>query len=202
VYRKHIKRPLDFVCGILAIVVFCWLYLIVAVLVWIKLGRPILFIQERPGKGEKVIKLIKFRSMSDVRDGNGELLPDSKRLSKFGKRLRSWSLDELPSAINLIRGDVSVVGPRPLLVEYLPLYSVKQRRRHEVRPGISGLAQVNGRNAITWEQKFDLDVQYVDNITFWGDFKIVMKTVAKVFRRESINSADSATMQPFEQVNA
>ena len=201
-YRKYIKRPLDFICGALALIVFCWLYLIIAILAWVKLGRPIVFVQERPGKDGKIFKLYKFKSMSDKRDVNGELLPDSERLSKFGRRLRNWSLDEILSAINLIRGDISVVGPRPLLVRYLPLYSEWQKRRHEVRPGLTGLAQVSGRNAISWEEKFELDVQYVERITFLGDLKIVALTVLKAIRHEGINADVNVTMTPFEGIMA
>ena len=172
-YERFFKRPVDILCALAAMIVFCWLYAIVAILVRVKLGSPVIFSQERPGKDEKIFKLYKFRTMTDARDEKGELLPDDARLTKFGRLLRSTSLDELPEAVNILKGDMSVVGPRPLLVEYLPLYSEEQRRRHEVRPGLSGYAQVHGRNAVTWEEKFAMDVRYADHITFLGDVKIV-----------------------------
>ena len=175
----------------------CQILLIVALLVIIKLGSPVIFKQQRPGLNEKIFTIYKFRTMTDERDLNGELLPDSERLTKFGRTLRSTSLDELPELFNILKGDMSVVGPRPLLVQYLPLYNHKQKRRHEVRPGLSGLAQVSGRNAITWEEKFDLDVEYVDNATFLGDWKIVFLTLKKVFTREDISSGTAATMEMF-----
>lgn len=181
IYEKCIKRPLDCVCGLLAVVVFCWLYAIVAILVRVKLGSPVLFTQNRPGKDEKIFKLYKFRTMTDARDTDGNLLPDEVRLTKFGKMLRATSLDELPEAFNIIKGDMSVIGPRPLLVKYLPYYTDEERLRHSVRPGLSGLAQVNGRNAISWEDKFGYDVQYVKKITFIGDVKIIFETVKKAF---------------------
>lgn len=196
-YERFVKRPIDIVCASAAIIVFFWLYLIVAVLVRVKLGSPVLFKQERPGKNEKIFRLYKFRTMTDKRDENGELLPDDVRLTKFGRFLRSTSLDELPEAFNILKGDMSVVGPRPLLVQYLPLYNEKQRRRHEVRPGLSGYAQVNGRNSVTWEEKFNLDVEYVDKITFTGDVKIVFDTVVKAIKREGISSESSVTMEAF-----
>lgn len=198
VYEHFFKRPLDIICALLALTVFWWLYVIVAVLVKIKLGSPVIFKQVRPGKNEKIFNLYKFRTMTDERDENGNLLPDEVRLTKFGKFLRKTSLDELPEAVNILKGDMSVVGPRPLLVEYLPRYNAKQKRRHEVRPGLSGYAQVNGRNAISWEEKFDLDVEYVDEITFAGDAKIVFMTVFKsFFKQEGISSDNSATMEVF-----
>jgi len=170
---------------------------VVAVLVRCKLGSPVIFCQERPGKDEKIFKMYKFRSMTDERDEHGELLPDEIRLTKFGRLLRATSLDELPELWNIFKGDMSVVGPRPLLVKYLPLYNEEQRHRHDVRPGLTGLAQVNGRNAISWEEKFALDVQYVRNITFLHDVKIVLATVGKVFRRSGIHSETAATMEEF-----
>ena len=201
-YRKYIKRPMDFVCALLAIIVFSWLYAIVAVLVRVKLGSPILFKQQRPGKDEKIFNMYKFRTMTDARDENGELLPDEVRLTRFGKFLRKTSLDELPEAFCILKGDMSIVGPRPLLVQYLPLYNDHQRRRHEVRPGLSGLAQIKGRNAISWEEKFDWDVTYVDNITFVGDVKIIFLTVWKAFvKEEGISSATHATMEEFRGSN-
>lgn len=201
-YEKYAKRPLDILCALAAIIVFCWLYLLVAILVRCKLGSPIIFKQERPGKDGKIFKLYKFRTMTDEKDENGQLLPDNVRLTKFGKFLRSTSLDELPEAFNILKGDMSVIGPRPLLVEYLPLYSEKQSRRHEVRPGLSGYAQVHGRNAVSWNEKFDLDVEYVDNITFLGDVKIIVTTVLKAVKREGISSETSVTVEPFRGNNS
>lgn len=193
-YEKYFKRLVDILCGIAAIVAFWWLYLLVAILVKVKLGSPIIFAQERPGKDEKIFKLYKFRTMTDERDEDGNLLPDMIRLTKFGKFLRDFSLDELPEVVNILKGDMSVIGPRPLLVKYLPLYNEKQRRRHEVRPGMSGYAQAHGRNSMTWEEKFDMDVYYVDHITFWGDVKIVIDTVLSVIKREGIDSAETSTV--------
>lgn len=197
IYKKYIKRPMDFTLALIAIIVLSPVLLLVALLVRVKLGSPVLFKQKRPGMNEKVFTMYKFRTMTDEHDENGDLLPDEIRLTKFGKFLRSTSLDELPELFNILKGDMSIIGPRPLLVEYLPLYNEHQKRRHEVRPGLSGLAQVNGRNAISWEEKFDLDVQYVDNITFIGDWKIIFQTIKKVFVREGINSEAAATMEPF-----
>lgn len=198
-YERFFKRPLDFICALLAIVVFCWLFAIVAILVRVKLGSPVLFKQDRPGKGEKIFKLYKFRTMTDARDENGELLPDDVRLTRFGKLLRSTSLDELPEVFNILKGDMSIIGPRPLLVKYLPLYNKEQKRRHEVRPGLSGYAQVNGRNTVSWEEKFKLDVEYVDHITFLRDVRIIFGTVLKAFvKREGISSETSATMEEFK----
>lgn len=197
-YKKYFKRLVDIFCALAAIIVFSWLYIIVAVLVRVKLGSPVLFKQDRPGKDERIFKLYKFRTMTDARDENGNLLPDDVRLTKFGRLLRKTSLDELPEAFNILKGDMSVVGPRPLLVKYLDLYNDHQKRRHEVRPGLSGLAQVNGRNAISWEEKFDLDVKYVDNITFLGDLKIVFLTVWTAFVKEDgINQEGQATACEF-----
>ncbi len=198
VYERFLKRPLDILCALLALIVFCWLYAIVALLVRVKLGSPVLFKQERPGKNEKIFRLYKFRTMTDERDENGDLLPDDIRLTRFGKLLRKTSLDELPEAINILRGDMSVVGPRPLLVEYLPLYNKDQRHRHDVRPGLTGLAQVNGRNSCSWEEKFRYDIQYVQRITFTGDVKIVTDTIVKAFvKREGVSSGTSETMERF-----
>lgn len=197
-YEAYIKRPFDFVCGMLAVIVFWPLYLILAVMVRVKLGSPVLFTQDRPGENEKIFKLYKFRTMTDARDENGELLPDEVRLTSFGKWLRNSSLDELPEAFNIIKGDMSVIGPRPLLVRYLSRYTEDQHRRHEVKPGLSGYAQTHGRNAISWEEKFKLDVEYVDHITFLGDMKIIFDTVMKSFvKHEGINSETSATMEEF-----
>lgn len=197
IYERYLKRPLDFAIALLALV-FLWpVYLILLVLVRMKLGEPVIFIQERPGKDEKIFKLYKFRTMTDARDEKGELLPDEVRLTEFGKRLRASSLDELPELFNILKGDMSFVGPRPLLVEYLSRYSERQARRHEVRPGLTGLAQVHGRNAISWEEKFELDVRYVGKVSFLGDMKIILETVAAVIKREGINSETAATMEKF-----
>ena len=196
-YRHFFKRFFDIVLSACALVVLSPVLLVVAILVRVKLGSPVIFCQERPGKDERIFKMYKFRSMTDQRDENGELLPDEVRLTKFGKALRSTSLDELPELWNIFKGDMSIVGPRPLLVKYLPLYNEEQRHRHDVRPGLTGLAQVNGRNAITWEEKFSLDVQYVSNVTFLNDMKIIFATVGKVFRRDGIQGANAATMEEF-----
>ncbi len=196
-YEKYIKRPQDFICALLALIVLSPVILVTAILVKIKLGSPVIFRQERPGKDGKIFKMYKFRSMSDKRDPNGNLLPDADRLTPFGIKLRSTSLDELPELINILKGDMSIVGPRPLMVEYLPRYNEHQARRHEVRPGITGLAQIHGRNSITWEEKFDWDVKYVDNITFSGDWKIIFQTVATVLKRDGINAEGEATMGAF-----
>ena len=196
-YEKYIKRPQDFCCALLAIIVLSPIMGITALLVRVKLGSPVIFKQERPGLHGKIFTLYKFRTMTDARGSNGELLPDEVRLTRFGKLLRSTSLDELPELVNMLKGDMSVVGPRPLFVRYLLRYNEHQARRHEVRPGFTGLAQVNGRNAISWEDKFDLDVKYVDHITFLGDWKIIFKTVWTVLKREGISSEASVTMEEF-----
>lgn len=198
IYEKFIKRPHDLILSCLALLVLSPVMCVIAILVRSKLGSPIFFSQKRPGRDEKIFKLYKFRTMTDQKDDKGELLPSNKRLTKFGERLRTTSLDELPELLNIIRGDMSIIGPRPLLVKYLPLYNEKQKRRHEVKPGLSGLAQVNGRNAISWEKKFDLDVEYVDNVSFIGDWKIILKTVKKVFVREGIANQNDDTSEEFE----
>ena len=197
-YEKYIKRPQDFCCALAAIIVLSPIMAVTAVLVRVKLGSPVIFKQERPGLHGKIFTLYKFRTMTDAKDRNGNLLPDEVRLTKFGKMLRSTSLDELPELINMLKGDMAVVGPRPLLVKYLPLYNEYQARRHEVRPGFTGYAQVNGRNAITWEDKFEKDVFYVDHITFLGDWNIIFQTLKTVIRREGISSGSSVTMEEFK----
>ncbi|WP_282242898.1 sugar transferase [Psychrobacillus sp. NEAU-3TGS] len=198
IYCKFIKRPMDFILSLIAIIVLSPVLMIVAILVRTKLGSPVLFKQERPGLNEKIFIMYKFRTMTDKTDKNGDLLPDSIRLTKFGILLRSTSLDELPGLFNILKGNMSIIGPRPLLVQYLPLYNEHQKRRHNVRPGLSGLAQINGRNAISWEDKFNLDVKYVDNVSFIVDWKIIFLTLKKVFVREGINSETSATIEPFK----
>lgn len=196
-YKKCFKRCMDFILSLVAIIILSPVYVVVAILIRTKLGSPILFEQKRPGKDEKIFKMYKFRTMTDERDENGKLLPDKVRLTKFGRFLRSTSLDELPELFNILKGDMSIIGPRPLLVEYLPRYNEEQRRRHEVRPGLSGLAQANGRNAISWEEKFQYDVEYVDHVTFFGDWKIIFKTIWNVLKRDGISSETSATMEKF-----
>ena len=196
-YEKYIKRPHDLILVLLAIIVLSPVIAIVAVLTKIILGGSVLFRQPRPGLNENIFTMYKFRTMTNQKDSQGQLLPDCDRLHKFGRFLRSTSLDELPEFINILKGDMSFVGPRPLLVQYLPLYNENQKLRHTVRPGLSGLAQVNGRNAITWEEKFHLDVEYVSKISFVDDWKILLLTIKKVFIREGIDSKASVTMDPF-----
>ena len=186
-YEAAFKRLIDIVISLLVIILFCWLYLILAIVVRINLGSPVIFKQDRPGKDGKIFKLYKFRSMSNKRDEMGNLLPDKQRLNKFGRILRSTSLDELPELFNIIKGDMSLVGPRPLLVKYLEHYNAHDKRRHEVRPGLTGLAQVSGRNTLSWKEKFDKDIEYVDNLTFMMDVKIILMTIKKVFVREGID---------------
>lgn len=196
-YRRFIKRGLDILISAVALVVLSPVFLIVAILVRCKLGSPVIFHQERPGYHEKIFRLYKFRSMTDEKDEQGNLLPDSVRLTKFGKMLRATSLDELPELWNILKGDMSLVGPRPLLVKYLPLYNKRQKHRHDVPPGLTGWAQVNGRNAISWEEKFELDLYYVENQSFLLDLKILLQTVLVVFRHNDINSSTDATMKAF-----
>lgn len=186
-YEKYIKRPQDFLCALLAIIMLSPVMAVIATLVRCKLGSPVIFTQDRPGLGNRIFKLYKFRSMSDSRDISGKILPDEERLGTFGKKLRATSLDELPELFNILKGDMAVVGPRPLLVQYLSRYNEQQARRHEVRPGFTGYAQVHGRNAISWEVKFEYDVQYVDHVTFLGDWRIIFQTVGIVLKREGIN---------------
>ena len=196
-YERFVKRPQDFILSLIALIVLSPIFLIIAILIRIKLGSPIIFKQERIGVNDKIFNMYKFRTMTNERDEKGELLPDDLRITMFGNFLRSTSIDELPELWNIICGDMSIIGPRPLLVQYLPLYNQEQKRRHEVRPGLSGYAQVNGRNAISWEDKFRIDVEYVDSISFIGDWKIIFSTIKKVFIREGISSDTSSTMEPF-----
>ena len=197
-YAKCLKRVMDFSLSLLALIVLSPVLLVLTVLGAIKMKGNPFFTQLRPGKDEKIFKLIKFRSMTCEKDAEGNLLPDEQRLTKYGKFLRSTSLDELPELINILKGDMSIVGPRPLLVQYLPLYNEEQRHRHDVRPGLTGYAQVHGRNAVTWEEKFRMDVEYVENITFLKDVKITLDTVKAVLKRDGISSETSATMEPFQ----
>lgn len=194
-YERFFKRPIDILCALSAIIIFSWLYIIVAILVRVKLGSPVLFTQDRPGKDEKIFKLYKFRTMTDTRDEQGELLPDDVRLTRFGKLLRSTSLDELPEAFNILKGDMSVIGPRPLLVSYLPWYNEQEKHRHDVRPGLSGLAQVNGRNFVDWDHRLLFDIQYVEKVTFLGDVSIILKTVLKFIKKQDI-AVDTNKVEP------
>jgi len=196
-----LKRVIDILFSLIAIIILLPFMIIISVLVYFKLGSPIFFTQERPGLNGKVFKMIKFRSMLNSTDKNGELLSDEERLTNFGKALRSTSLDELPELINVLKGDMSIVGPRPLLVEYLPLYNQRQSKRHDVRPGITGWAQINGRNAISWQRKFELDVWYIEHQSLLLDFKIILMTVGKVFKRAGINQDDNVTMGKFTGIN-
>lgn len=200
-YEAFFKRLIDIVASVLVIIIFCWLYLLLAIIVRINLGTPIIFTQDRPGKNGKIFKLYKFRSMSDKRDENGDLLPDKLRLNRFGRILRSTSFDELPELFNIVKGDMSIVGPRPLLVKYLDYYNAHDARRHEVRPGLTGLAQVSGRNAMSWKEKFEKDIEYVDNLKFLMDTKIVLLTIKKVFVREGIEFEEGhqPIMEYFEE---
>lgn len=196
-YAKYFKRVFDFILSLVALIVLSPLMLVLTILGAFKMKGNPFFTQPRPGKDEKIFKLIKFRTMTCEKDKNGNLLPDDRRLTKYGRILRSTSLDELPELINILIDQMAIVGPRPLLVKYLPLYSEEQRRRHEVRPGLTGYAQVHGRNAISWEEKFKLDVKYVDEITLFGDLKIIFDTVIAVLKHKGINSSSSATMEEF-----
>ena len=196
-YRKYLKRPFDFVVAFFGLIILSPLLLLIAILVRIKLGSPILFKQKRPGKNEEIFTLYKFRTMTNKTDEFGVLLPDSERMTKFGQCLRSTSFDELPGLFNLLLGDISLVGPRPLLPEYLPLYNEEQRRRHEIRPGITGLAQINGRNSLSWDDKFRLDVQYIDSVSFLLDIKILINTFYIVLSRKGVSSSNHVTMELF-----
>ena len=187
IYERYLKRPLDCICSLVALLVLSPVFVVTALLVKVMLGSPVFFTQKRPGRDGKIFKLFKFRSMTDDKDENGQLLPDQSRMTKFGKLLRTTSLDELPELLNIIKGDMSIVGPRPLLVRYLPRYSERQARRHEVRPGLTGWAQVNGRNLVSWEEKFENDVYYVDHISFLMDMKIIFKTFSVVFGHKGIS---------------
>lgn len=197
-YERYIKRLQAIVLSLIAIIILSPILLITYLLVRVKFGKPAIFIQKRVGKDGKVFDLYKFRTMTNQRDEDGKLLPDDQRLTSFGKKLRSTSLDELPELFNVLKGDMALIGPRPLLVKYLPLYNGEQARRHEVRPGLTGYAQVNGRNTITWEDRLKLDVEYVDNVTFLNDWKIIFKTIKTVFKREGISEKGSATMDEFK----
>lgn len=193
-YQKYIKRLLDIILSLIAIIITLPIFLIVGILVLIFLGKPVIFRQKRPGKKEKIFTMYKFRTMSNKKDKDGNLLPDELRLTKLGKFLRKTSLDEIPEFINILKGDMSFVGPRPLLVEYLPYYTEEEHHRHDVRPGLTGLAQISGRNLLNWDDKFRKDLEYVKNVTFIKDFKIVLKTFYTVIKREGINNQNSATM--------
>ena len=197
IYEKFIKRAHDMILSGIAIIILSPILLIVAVLVKTKLGSPVIFKQERPGLNEKIFKMYKFRSMTDAKDENGELLPDEERLTSFGKKLRSTSLDELPELFNIFKGDMSIVGPRPLMVSYLPLYNEFQKHRHDVRPGLTGLAQISGRNLLSWKERFEKDISYVENISFTLDMKIIFNTVKSVIKRDGISSNTSETMEDF-----
>ena len=197
-YDRYIKRIIDFILSLIAIIVLSPVIIVTSILVATKLGRPVIFKQQRPGLDEKIFTMYKFRSMTDERGENGELLPDEVRLTRFGKKLRATSLDELPELFNILKGDMAIVGPRPLLVSYLPFYNYFQKQRHFVKPGITGYAQINGRNAISWEEKFEFDVEYIKSINFFLDIKIILLTVKTVFLKEGINSESNATMEDFK----
>lgn len=201
IYEKYIKRILDFFLSLFAICLLLPFLILFIVIGTVKMQGNPFFIQERPGKNEKIFKLIKFKTMTNAKDGMGNLLPDNQRLTSYGKFLRSTSIDELPEIINILKGDMSIIGPRPLLVKYLPLYNAYQKHRHDVRPGLTGYAQIHGRNKLSWEEKFELDIQYVQNITFLGDIDIILKTISKVLKRDGISSETSATMEEFKGNN-
>ncbi|WP_251126074.1 MULTISPECIES: sugar transferase [unclassified Exiguobacterium] len=198
IYEHKLKRVMDFLLALIVIIIFSPVFIVTAVIVAMKIGRPILFTQARPGLNEKVFRMYKFRTMTNERDGKGELLEDHLRLTKIGSFLRATSLDELPELFNILKGDMSFIGPRPLLVEYLELYSLDQKKRHNVRPGLSGLAQVSGRNLLTWEEKFSLDLEYVKNVSFTTDVKLLFLTIKKVLIREGISSSNHVTVEPFK----
>lgn len=203
VYERHIKRLLDILCSLIAVVVLSPVFVVVALMVKIKLGSPVVFKQKRAGYHEKEFEILKFRSMTNETDENGKLLPDEIRLTKFGKTLRATSLDELPSLINILKGDMSIIGPRALPIRYIPYYTKEEHHRHDVLPGLSGLAQVSGRNYVSWEDKFKLDLQYISHITFWTDVKLILKTVVVVFKRENIDTGsfiekDGAIYRPLD----
>lgn len=198
-YKNYIKRILDIIISLLALIVLLPLILIIAILIKTKIGSPIIFKQERPGRNGKIFKLYKFRSMSNEIDENGNLLPDSQRLNKFGEFLRTTSLDEIPEIVNILKGDMSFVGPRPLAVCYLPYYNEKEKHRHDVRPGLTGLAQINGRNTLNWEERFKYDIEYVNTITFMNDFKIFLKTIYRVFKRENVVVAGTGNVIDFHE---
>jgi len=200
-YRKFFKPIIDFILAVILIILFFPVMAMVSILIFFSMGKPILFKQKRPGYKEKIFTLYKFRTMTNERDENGNILPDEKRLTKIGKIIRSLSLDELPQLFNVLKCDMSFVGPRPLLVEYLPLYNERQRKRHEVKPGITGLAQVKGRNALTWKEKFEYDIYYVEKLSFWLDLKIILLTIWKVVKREGISQEGRATMEKFNGRN-
>lgn len=201
-YNKYFKRAFDVLVSAAALLILSPIYALIAILIRVKLGSPIIFVQQRPGKDGKVFRLYKFRTMTDARDENGVLLADEFRMTRFGELLREMSLDELPELWNILRGDMSLVGPRPLLTEYLELYNERQMHRHDVRPGLTGWAQVNGRNTLSWEEKFELDVEYVEQVSFIKDIKIILMTVGNVLRREGINSETAVTMERFQGTKA
>ena len=198
IYKNYLKRVLDIICSLGFILCFWWLYILIAILVKVKLGSPVIFKQKRPGLNGKIFTMYKFRSMTDAKDKNGNLLSDAERLPKFGQLLRATSLDEIPEFINVLKGDMSLIGPRPLLVEYLERYNDEQKRRHDVRPGITGWAQINGRNAISWEEKFKYDVEYVDKLSFLLDIKIIFLTIKKIIVKEGISQEGNVTMEEFK----
>ena len=200
-YAKYIKRVLDIILSTMALLILSPVMLIIALLVRVKLGSPVVFRQARPGKEENIFYMYKFRTMTEEKDKEGKLLPDEERLTAFGKKLRNSSLDELPELINILKGEMSIVGPRPLLVEYLPLYNQEQRKRHEIRPGLTGLAQINGRNAIRWEEKFEYDIEYIKTVSAWTDIKIIYQTIKKVWKREGIQAGQLPTVEPFKGAN-